>query len=86
MCADLKAIGIKATLAERDRLEEFIGMNWKGKSKGLIETKDYDIRWVNVLKQKGTGGSSHGGGSPDTYTNIYLIPIPLELSIWYREI
>lgn len=71
LCASLNRLGLNAQITERGRPEEHIGENWKGKSQGLIEIEGSLIRWVNVLKQEGTGGEH---GSPDTYTNVYLIP------------
>jgi len=72
-------------MAERGRPEERIGENWKGKSQGLIEIRDSPIQWVNVVKEKGRGGPD-GGGSPDTHTNVYLVPAPTPSTKWHYQV
>ncbi len=83
LCASLNGLGLNAQTAERGRPEETIGEAWMGKSQGLIEIQDSPIHWVNVLKKEG-GGGEHG--SPDTYTNVYLVPNPTGYVEAYGEI
>lgn len=75
LCADLRAIGFDTLIAERGLPEESVGQDLKGKSLGLIEIRDSPIRWINVLKLKGSGGGPSAGDA-DTYTNLYLVPDP----------
>ncbi len=83
LCASLNSLGLNAQMAEQGKPEEHIGEDWMGKSQGLIEIQDGPIRRVNVLKEKGTGGEH---GSPDTYTNVYLVPSPTGYVETYGEI
>lgn len=83
LCPGLRKLKLDAQMAEQGRPEERIGENWKGKSQGLIEIRDSPIQWVNVVKEKGRGGPE---GSPDTYTNVYLVPAPTPSSKWQYQV
>ena len=50
----LHALGIDATMAERERPEEKIQNAWTNRSQGIIDVQEGSIRWVNCLKQDGS--------------------------------
>ena len=64
----LNALGIKATLAERERPEEKIQNAWSNRSQGIIDVQEGPIRWVNCLKQDGSQYS------PPQWWTVFGIP------------
>ena len=54
----LNSIGIKATMAERNRLEEKINKPWYMRSLGIIDiSSEGPIKWTNNLKKDGNDKS-----------------------------
>jgi hypothetical protein len=52
LAEQLNAIGINATLSERDRTEEKVGNRLFRRSLGIIDiTDDGLIKWINIIKQ-----------------------------------
>ena len=76
LCVDLCAMGLDAGIAERDRQEEDIVGNVKGKSLGLIQIQGSSIHWLNLLKHTKAYAGGAGGGSVTTYTNVYISADP----------
>ena len=64
----LNALGIKATMAERERPEEKIQNAWTNRSQGIIDVQEGPIRWVNCLKQDGSQYS------PPQWWTVFGIP------------
>ncbi len=64
----LNALGIRATLAERERPEENIQNAWSNRSQGIIDVQEGPIRWVNCLKQDGSQYS------PPQWWTVFGIP------------
>ena len=68
LAAALNAIGIKAEMAERKRLEEKIQKSWYKRSLGIIDISEGPIRWINVVKKDG------GKDSPPRWWIVLCIP------------
>ncbi len=64
----LHALGIDATMAERERPEEKIQNAWTNRSQGIIDVQEGPIRWVNCLKQDGSQYS------PPQWWTVFGIP------------
>ena len=64
----LNALGINATMAERERPEEKIQNAWTNRSQGIIDVQEGPIRWVNCLKQDGSQYS------PPQWWTVFGIP------------
>ena len=52
----LNALGLRAEMAERGRVEERVGASW-AESLGLIDIEEGPFRWVNVVRQSNQYGS-----------------------------
>ena len=52
----LNALGLRAEMAERGRVEERVGSSWAD-SLGLIDIEEGPFRWVNVVRQSNQYGS-----------------------------
>ena len=64
----LHALGIDATMAERERPEEKFQNAWTNRSQGIIDVQEGPIRWVNCLKQDGSQYS------PPQWWTVFGIP------------
>lgn len=73
LCVALQQQGVEAHLAELGQPEEGIGVDWLGKSQGLIEIRDSPIRWVNVREEIRTAATDAGPGTASVVSTSYYV-------------
>ena len=50
----LNSAGVKAEMAQRDRVEEKTESSWYQRSLGVIDISGGPIKWINILKTDGS--------------------------------